>query len=92
MKCPLATTTKLNLLLRVHNLQKNGSPYIIFTVLTTFISFADFKNVLTHTLGTDKYKMMLNKQEDKHFPLEKADVGSWSIFLSVASQIFHLTF
>ena len=44
-------------------------------------------------LGTDKYKMQLNKQEDKHSPLEKkAFVEQWSIYLSVASQIFHLAF
>jgi hypothetical protein len=50
--------------------------------LTTLIISADHTNV---TLGTNKYKIQLNKQEDNHLPQKKADVGAWSIYLSVAS-------
>jgi len=29
-----------------------------------------------HVLGTEKYKMQLNKKEDKHNPLEKGRCGA----------------
>jgi hypothetical protein len=55
---------------------KLGSPDFQFTTINRTYYFRG-PQCCPNVLGTEKYKMQLNKKEDEHNPLKTVDVGQW---------------